>query len=258
MTTERRRQRRRPRLADVVADELRDEILEGAIADGDLLPKQDELIERFRVSPPSVREALRILETEGLVSVLRGNMGGAVVSQPQPLKVGYMLALVLQSRSVSMDDVAAALRGLEALCADLAARRRDRARTVVPALRARLDESVRHLDDTDAYIRCARAFHEDLVAGCGNETLVLMVGALEALWSAHVDHHTTATADAAPFASAKFRAASVRDHEAMIAAIAEGRAEDAAALVHQHFGQPDLHGFVSDETRVRANLLNPD
>lgn len=257
MDARRRRQRRRPRLADVVADELRDEILDGTIEDGGLLPKQEELIERFRVSPPSVREALRILETEGLVSVLRGNTGGAVVSRPQPLKVGYMLALVLQSRRVGMDDVASALRGLEALCADLAARRDDRAETVVPALRRRLEESERCLEDTDRYIRCARHFHEDLVAGCGNETLVLMVGALEALWTAHVDHHTTGAA-AAVFDHPEFRAESLHDHEEMIAAIAEGRAEDAAALVHRHFGRPGLHEFVASATRVQANLITPD
>src|SRR3954470_1673599 len=116
-----RRQLRQPRLANMVAEELRNRILISDLADGDLLPKQEDLLEEFRVSLPSIREALRILETEGLVTVLRGNTGGAVVRMPSAAKVAYMLALVLQSHSVGVDDVAVALRNLEPTCASLAA-----------------------------------------------------------------------------------------------------------------------------------------
>jgi DNA-binding transcriptional regulator YhcF (GntR family) len=57
------------RTAEIVADELRQQIIDGRLADGDLLPGQKQLVEHFNVSLVSVREALRILETEGLVSV---------------------------------------------------------------------------------------------------------------------------------------------------------------------------------------------
>ncbi|EUA49857.1 bacterial regulatory s, gntR family protein [Mycobacterium xenopi 3993] len=62
-----------PRIAEIVADELRRQIIDGELADGDLLPRQEVLVEQFNVSLVSLREALRILETEGLVSVRRGN-----------------------------------------------------------------------------------------------------------------------------------------------------------------------------------------
>jgi DNA-binding FadR family transcriptional regulator len=64
------------RTAEIVADELRRQIIDGELSDGDLLPRQDILVEQFNVSLVSLREALRILETEGLVSVRRGNRGG--------------------------------------------------------------------------------------------------------------------------------------------------------------------------------------
>ena len=70
------------RTAEIVADELRRQIIDGELADGDLLPRQELLVEQFNVSLVSLREALRILETEGLVSVRRGNRGGAVVHAP--------------------------------------------------------------------------------------------------------------------------------------------------------------------------------
>ena len=64
----RRDQLRQPRLAEVVAGVLRERIVNGELGDGDLLPKQDELIEEYRISRPTLREALRILEGEGLLS----------------------------------------------------------------------------------------------------------------------------------------------------------------------------------------------
>ena len=72
---ETRRRLTSPRIAETVADELRRQIVDGELADGDLLPPQAVLVERFNVSLVSLREALRILETEGLVSVRRGEPG---------------------------------------------------------------------------------------------------------------------------------------------------------------------------------------
>ena len=118
---ETRRRLTSPRIAETVADELRRQIVDGELADGDLLPPQAVLVERFNVSLVSLREALRILETEGLVSVRRGNQGGAVVHAPTKASAAYMLGLVLQSEHVLLSDLGTALRDLEPTCAALAA-----------------------------------------------------------------------------------------------------------------------------------------
>src|ERR1700712_3684179 len=102
-----------PRIAEVVAGELRQQIIDGELADGDFLPRQDLLVERFNVGLVSLREALRILETEGLISVRRGNRGGAVVHAPASASAAYMLGLVLQSESVYLSDLGAARPGLD-------------------------------------------------------------------------------------------------------------------------------------------------
>ena len=117
MKPRRHLQLKQPRLAELIAVNLRDRILASEFADGANLPKQEDLLDEFGVSPPSIREALRILETEGLVSVKRGNVGGAVVLQPKVEKVAYMLALVMQASSVSLGDVSHALVQLEIPCA---------------------------------------------------------------------------------------------------------------------------------------------
>jgi GntR family transcriptional regulator, transcriptional repressor for pyruvate dehydrogenase complex len=253
--TSSRRQLRQPRLADMIADQLRDQILASDLPDGSLLPKQEQLIEDFGVSMPSIREALRILETEGLVTVLRGNTGGAAVHMPRAADVAYMLALVLQSRFVDMDDVADGLRQLEPLCAAMAARRQDRFDDVVPALRHRIELSKRAYDDDDEYMLQARLFHEDLVAGCGNATLTLMCGALESLWSAHVDKLSRAKARKSAFADPDFRKRSVHDHEQLTDAIERGDSARAETLAREHFSQPERHPFMTSGTTVKAKLL---
>lgn len=246
------RSRRGLRLADVVADDLRGRILDGSIADGSMLPKQEELIERFGVSPPSVREALRVLEAEGLISVKRGNVGGAVVSLPGPEQIGYMLAMVLRARLVELRDVADALAGIEALCAETAAKRPDRQETVIPRLEARMRESHASVGDIDAFMRSAHGFHEDLVSACGNETLVLMAGAVEVVWAAHLEKYERTPGAIRKFEDPDFRRRSQADHEAIVQAIANGEAEQAAVLVRAHMVQPELEDILQEQSAVHA------
>src|SRR3984957_1908953 len=135
------------RTAEIIADELRRQIIEGELSDGDLLPRQEVLVEQFNVSLVSLREALRILETEGLLSVRRGNRGGAVVHAPAKASAAYMLGLLLQSDYVPLVDLGTALQALAPMCAALAARRPDRGETLVPRLKELNNLWAEHIED---------------------------------------------------------------------------------------------------------------
>src|ERR1700683_1717449 len=167
-------QMRQPRLAEMIADVLRARILAGVLGDGKPLPKQDDLIREFHVSRPSAREAIGILETEGLITVRRGKVGGAVVHQPKALGVAYMLGLVLQSRSTTLQDVGLALQTVEPVCAALCAGRSDRRKAVIPRLRKAHQQFVDAIkrDDSAGATAASRTFHESLVALCGNDSLI--------------------------------------------------------------------------------------
>lgn len=173
------------RVAESVANHLRDRILTGELQDGDLLPKEDVLRATYPVSKPSLREAMRILETEGLISIRRGNMGGAVVHRPSASNVAYTLALVLRSQGSGTTAVAKALQECEPTCAALCADRPDRKRTVLPKLRALQKDALANVSDLVMATTNSRRFHEAIVELCGNEPLKVIVGALEVLWSSH-------------------------------------------------------------------------
>src|ERR1700761_8452202 len=113
--TDSRNHVRQHRIAETVAAELRGRILAGDGPDGYRLPTQDQLVSEFGVSYPSIREAIRILETEGLVTVRRGNVGGAEVHRPDEASAAYHLGLALQGRRVNLGDLAAGLRLLAAV-----------------------------------------------------------------------------------------------------------------------------------------------
>ena len=89
-TTKTSRSREKP---EQIADELRSLIVSGELAEGDSLGREPDLVERFGVSRPSLREALRILEAEGLITVVRGVLGGVVVHQPNERMTARTAAL---------------------------------------------------------------------------------------------------------------------------------------------------------------------
>lgn len=242
-------QLRQPKLAEIVANVLRQRILDGELDDGQLLPNQDSFVSEFGVSKPSMREALRILEAEGLITVRRGNIGGAVVHRPQARHVAYTLALVLESRGVSFEDVGAALKLMEGTCAGLCARREDRAETVVPVLREANARARASVDEWPDYIRATSDFHRALIDCSGNQTLQLMVGSLEATWLTHVRSWAEATTQVGKSPDRDYRLRGVDTHDELTDLIAAGDVAATAALAETHFDPQQFYFTPSDAER---------
>ena len=156
-----------------IADELRRAILTGEVADGELLGREPELVERFGVSRPSLREALRILEAEGLITVVRGVRGGVVVNAPGSRVTARTAAMVLQARNVSVADVLEARHMLEPLAVRAIASMRNRKR-IVGELRAMVDDIEAKVEDAEAFGIAFAEFDEQLVVLGGNQTLAIV------------------------------------------------------------------------------------
>ena len=249
---------RKPRAADRVAAALREQILAGQLKPGDPLSTQEELLRDTGVSMPSLREAQRILETEGLITVRRGNVGGAVVHAPGPTDAAYSLALILQSQSTTLDDVSAALRLVEPICAAACANRPDRHEHVVAALESNVAHNELVFDDVQQFAMTARAFHETLVERCGITTMRLLVGALESLWSAHDQELFDDNLDLGPYAEPATRRARLDEHQRIIDAIRAGDSDATFRLAREHleqFANRDRHALLGRQLHVHADVV---
>jgi GntR family transcriptional regulator, transcriptional repressor for pyruvate dehydrogenase complex len=220
------------RIAEVVAAELRARILSDDNAER--LPPQDQLVAEFGVSYPSVREALRILETEGLITVRRGNVGGAEVHRPDPSSAAYHLGLGLQAAHVTLGDLAVGLQMLEPTCAAACAQREDRATAVLPALAANVNTCAELMGEGLPFTLAARSFHDLVVSFNPNLTVRYVVSTLVALWSAHEETWAEILTRSGEYPSPVDSAESLDCHRHIIAAIEDGRAEDAERLYRDH------------------------
>jgi DNA-binding FadR family transcriptional regulator len=213
-----------------IADELRRLIVSGKLSEGDSLGHEPDLVERFGVSRPSLREALRILEAEGLITVVRGMLGGIIVHEPDERMTARTAALVLQARNVSLADVYEARTMLEPTAVRVIASLRAR-QAAVKELRQLIKAEVRVLLDPDAFGPTNARFHERLVALAGNQTLTIVTEMLNEV----VTRAVTAISKAAPAQeSAATRRRGIRSQEKLVELIAAGKAAEAEKHWREH------------------------
>ena len=93
------------KLAEHIAEQLRGQIVRRELVDGDFLPVEAELCEFFQTSRPTIREAFRILEAEGLLRIRRGGRYGPQVCAPDPAITARSLGLLLQYGDVEIASV---------------------------------------------------------------------------------------------------------------------------------------------------------
>jgi DNA-binding FadR family transcriptional regulator len=169
-----------PKTAELVARRIRRAIVTGELQTGDSLPSEAQLIEDFQVSRPTIREAIRILESEGLISVSRGARGGARVSQPDSEMVARAAGIALQTRGVTIQDVYEARMMIEPPAARLAAERRPKDAAAV--LRAHVDQEFELTRDAVAVTQAIADFHRILIEECGNISIGIMGLALKGVF----------------------------------------------------------------------------
>jgi GntR family transcriptional regulator, transcriptional repressor for pyruvate dehydrogenase complex len=245
---------RQPRVAEIVASKLRDDILSGRLKEGDVLPTQESLFQEFGVGPPALREAIHLLETDGLISVRRGNVGGAVVHLPSANRTAHMISMVLQSRAATPADVSGALMHLEPICAGMCAAREDRMTEVVPYLEAEIAIQTEQFDNLPRYVPNARRFHQAVVSRCGNEPMILLIGSLELIWSAH---ESSVWSDEGDPMSDKTMRAALRDHQRLVDAIRDGNSGRAVRLAQDHLAAARRNTLaVGRDKTIEARLIS--
>ena len=166
----------RNRVADQIFHYLKDQILTGSHARGAKLPAERELAERYRVSIPTVREAIRGLTTVGLVEVRHGS--GAYVTASGDALIAMSLGAVIQLEGVGIAQVLQILAILNEHAAACACQH------ATAADHARLRQAVASLKAAATPAEAAagvREFHRAFVTAAHNPLLSVLCGYLSDL-----------------------------------------------------------------------------
>jgi DNA-binding FadR family transcriptional regulator len=226
--------------ADLVADVLRRRIVTGQTPVGSALPPEAELLAELEVSRPTLRAALRILESEDLVTVRRGSRGGAWVNAPTSDVLARRAGIFLQYHDATLDDVHRARVIIEPPAVYLLAERAD-PRDVMQ-LRELAEEGAGLLDDRDALRASGGRFHRLLVDLAGNQTLLIFSLMLEGI----IELNAQRSQAARPVTPETPRRGPERqqEHERVIDLIEAGAAAEAERFWREHLES------------VRANLTS--
>jgi GntR family transcriptional regulator, transcriptional repressor for pyruvate dehydrogenase complex len=212
-----------------VAEQIRQAILDGSLAAGSPLATERELCLQFGVSRTTVREALRALQAQGLLSGggSTSTMRTLVTAGPTSGPLRDALRHLMQLQQVSLRDLVELRCALEGAALSRAARDGDPDR-LAEARRA-LDEMAARGVSAEDFDAADVRFHLALVAASGNAALHLVMLAVRESVASHLLEALTGLRDKRP----TFRALH-GEHAAILAAVEAGEGERAAELVQQH------------------------
>lgn len=222
---------RLPKAAELVAARIRRQIVRRELEPGQNLPPESKLMEQFAISRPTLRESLRVLESEQLIEVHRGSRGGPRVRTPDPSSAAGAAGLLLQIHGVSLEDVLETELILE--CGAIRTLSTQSSKASVAQLRGMLAAEHDALDDLDRFSACAVRFHEGLIDATGNESLLLLSTMVRDI----VQRHTRMVASRQPKSTAQrapWRKKAHGVHQEVVDLIEAGDAVTAEDLWRRH------------------------
>ena len=216
-----REQRPRPvKASERVAQQIVRDIVEMGMETGDRLALESDMVAQYGVSRSSLREALRLLEIQGLIWLKPGPGGGPVVGTVEPSHLARTAALYFHLGAATYGQLMRTQVLLEGMCASLAAANPDR----VAALSPYFDHE--GYDHVDEYRDLTTGFHGTVYELADNPVLSLLTQAV----THTVTQHVVTTMD-----PVDLRGAILDEHTELARVIAGGDTHEAQRLATEHF-----------------------
>lgn len=213
-----------PRAAEVLAEALRSRILGGELSPGTSLPTERELAEESGLSRGSVRDALRMLEVEGLVETRPGRNGGTTVRRVEPAPLIRSLEIFIRGRRVRKRSLLEIRDAIEPEAAALAA---ERAEDAEIAELASFTEGMRaHINDVEGFLTLNAQWHIKVAEASGNELLAAFMNAIA--------REIRDATDLDDFNSPEVLEAAQGAHEAVVQAMSDRDADAARRRMQRH------------------------
>lgn len=218
--------RRNLKTSERIARDIANYIIDADLPEGARLPREKEMLEMMGVGRMTLREALRLLETQGVIDIRSGAQGGPVVRRPQAEDLAGNLTLVLQFHHASLADVMLARQALEPLIARLAAEHATGEQ--LGQLQDTIDLMRRHADSQDVFLRENERFHQLVAEASGSVSLRVFSATLKSI------------ASGAEFGieyQPEHREAVAKAHSRILSALRNGRAVAAERAMQDHLGE---------------------
>jgi DNA-binding FadR family transcriptional regulator len=175
------------RTFDDAAGKVRALLFNGTLRPGDKLPAERELSAMLGISRPALREALRALETGGLLEMRPGKNGGTFITAGKASVVSGAMSDLLRLGSISIAELFEARQWIQGALIPAACERLSDEQ--IDALEHNVDEADRaHREGRFAdRIRLNVQFHDLLAQGAGNAVAAIVVRGLTQAWQALMD-----------------------------------------------------------------------
>jgi DNA-binding FadR family transcriptional regulator len=215
--------RRTPKQSELIARDLASYIVNSNLPAGTPLPPEREMVQSMGVGRTTLREALRLLETRGVLTIRSGPRGGPIVCRPDPRDLSEGLSLMLQFEKADLTVMMDARSALEPAAARLAAT------SISPEVLDLLRETNRliaeNANDLEAFFPLNREFHRLVAEASGNLVVRIFVESIMSI----------ADGQSAGIIYRKAQVdAIVEAHQLVIDALAAGDPQAAEAAMNAH------------------------
>jgi DNA-binding FadR family transcriptional regulator len=224
-----RKRRASLKASEVAALALVQDVVEANLTAGDPLPQEAELLAQYGVSRPSLREALRLLQFLGLISVRPGPGAGTVVGSAEPEHLARAMVLFLHLLGATYAEILEVFSDTQAMIGERAAGNADRA--LVEQLMTPYTRPLEALSDQEKSQAEGAVFHDRLYQLAGNSTMNLIARAVTMV---AIDHVLPSVPPLVPDVM-------VNDHRRIAAAVIAGDRAAAAQLMREHIDNIGEH-----------------
>jgi len=222
------KQAKQNRIFQDVIYQIEEAILQGKLKAGDKLPPERELKEMFKTSRGTLREALRVLEQKGLITIKTGVNGGAIVQAVTPQHVSESLALLIRYQRIPLRDLAEFREGVEGIVAGLAVERArkkdiDFLNQLLSEAKEYLEKGVSHWDE---FIEVDNNLHMAMAHIAGNPVYESVLQMVHDNINRYYNRFLAK--------NIKIMEENYRDLYEIVNAVAQGQADKARLLVQDH------------------------
>ena len=168
--------RRPQKTALIVARRVVEDIYREGQSQGDRLPPEKVMLESYQVGRGTLREALRYLELQGILTLKPGPGGGPVIEQPDATHLANSLLLLLQFTHAPFSMVVEAREDLEPIMARHAAARMSE--EALTHLEGSVEQMRSNLTDRDTFLTTNQDFHKVIAHASANNMYGFLIDAL--------------------------------------------------------------------------------